>query len=178
VRYVLLIYVLFFSFNIFGQQNNFGTELGEYEIIKNHPNAKGLNMIFKSPLGYNEMNPKGSNTIKLYSSGNSSLSDREIILQVFDYKTYFPEGVYINNSSIFEMINLLKKESLFTNYFSIQNYPGYIFQKTDGEYTSLQINIFLKDVFFVISFTSVYLIGPSDIEYIKKIAKSVEFLSN
>ena len=68
MRYLLLTYLLFFSFNIFGQQNNFGTELGEYEVIKNHPNAKGLNMIFKSPLGYNEMNPKSSNTIKLEKS--------------------------------------------------------------------------------------------------------------
>jgi len=178
MKYLSLIYLFFFSFNILGQQNNFGTELGKYEVIKNHPNAKGLNMIFKSPLGYNEMIPKSSNTIKLYSSGNSSLKDREIVLQVFDYKTYFPEGVYINKSSIFEMINFLKKETPSTKYYSIQNYPGYIFQKTDGQYTSLQINIFLENVFFVISFTSTYKIGPSDIEYIKKIAKSVEFLNN
>jgi len=159
----------------FGQQNNFGTLLGDYEVIKNHPNAKGLDFIFKKPLGYNEMTPKSLNTVKLYSSGNSSITDREIIFQVFDYKTYFPEGEYINNSSIFEMIELLKQNNPSTEHFAIGKYPGYIFKKRIETYSSLQINIFLEDVFFVISFTSVYIIGPSDIQYIKKIANSVIF---
>tara|TARA_B110000091_G_C13662264_1_gene410107 strand:+ start:33 stop:560 length:528 start_codon:yes stop_codon:yes gene_type:complete len=159
----------------FGQKNNFGTLLGDYEVIKNHPNAKGIDFIFRKPFGYNEMSHTSQNTVKLYSSGNSSTADREIIFQVFDYKTYFPEGKYINDSSIFEMIELLKKNNPSTEYYAIGKYPGYIFRERIEHYTSLQINIFLEDVFFVISFTSVYIIGPSDIKYLKKISNAVIF---
>ena len=84
---------------------------------------------------------------------------------VFDYKTYFPEGVYINNSSIFEMINLLKKDDFYKVLFDTKLPRLYISSK-DGQYTSL----YLREIIFVISFTSK---SYRSKEYIKKIAKSL-----
>ena len=124
------------------------------------------------------MNGSSSNTVKLYSNGNSSYGDREIIIQVFDYETYLPEGSLINTSNILDIIEEKKEENSTIEYFAIDKYPGWIFQGEENGLTSLQVNVFLEKTFFVVSFTSIYLIGESDIAYIKKLAKSVEFLKN
>lgn len=172
----LLLIALLTSFSAFGQTNNFGNELDDYVIISNHKNAKGLDFKFKSPSGYNEMSPSSSNTVKLYSSGNSEFGDREILIQVFDYKTYFPEGELINKSNINEIIGDLNKNNPSVEYCSMEGYPGWIFQENEDIYTSLQINLFLEKHFLVVSFTSIYVIGPSDIDFIKKLTNSIRFI--
>ena len=113
MRNLLFILCCLLSFNVFSQKNDFGSELGDYVTISDHQNAKGLDFKFRKPVGYNEMNGSSSNTVKLYSSGNSSYGDREIIIQVFDYETYFTEGSLINTSNILEIfVFLFKFESL------------------------------------------------------------------
>jgi hypothetical protein len=163
------------SYNACCQENNFGSELGDYVEISNHHNAKGLDFKFRKPSGYNEMNGSSSNSVKLYSSGNSSLGDREIIIQIFDYETYWPEGRLINRSNVLDVIGEQKVVNSTFEYFSINQYPGWIFQAEEDNHTSLQVNVFLEKNLFVISFISVYLIGESDIAFIKKLANSVEF---
>ena len=146
------------------------------DYINNNPNAKGVDFKFKRPAGYNEMSANSSNTVKLYSSGNSSLGDREIIIQVFDYETYFPEGELINSANILDLIDTQKAENNSFEYFSIENYPGWIFNAREDLHTSLQVNVFLENNLFVISFTSIYIIGPSDIDFIKKLTNSIQFI--
>lgn len=172
-KYILLLVIPFLSF---GQQNNFGSLLGNYVVVKNHPNSNGVDFKFKKPIDYNEMTAGSPRTIKLYSSGNSSISDRDILFQIYDYKTDFPGGEEIYNGGIFEMIELLKEESPVTQYFEIGKYPGYITKGTEGAVESLQLCVFLENNLFVIAFTSYYVIGPSDIQYMKKLGNSVEFL--
>ena len=175
MRILLITLCCLFSFNALCQKDDFGSELGDYVEISNHHNAKGLDFKFRKPSGYNEMNGSSSNTVKLYSSGNSSFGDREIIIQIFDYETYFPEGSLINRSNISDVIGEQKVVNSTFEYFSINQYPGWIFRAEEDNHTSLQVNVFLEKNLFVISFTSIYLIGESDIAYIKKLANSVEF---